>query len=328
MRITLLLDVLEDPSSWRTVERIIDAFLEKRHLWDEGNQEQLVNSPWFTEETEDLKRLSVRESLTKLYTESIYPSSDSSRLMHGISVVITWQPNVTRAFSPEEAKRLIESPAYVVVEDATSDGTFLRSMMRALERKELAQALERQWWEIEHAGGKGGVEKRVDDLIKYKRIPANRILVITDSDRLFSCQATETARTISKCKTNHNVTVLLLHKRESENYLPVNILQKVRQKHTYRAFLELNQEQRDYYDMKNGFEEDERGDAIIPQQQQELFGKLRKPVLRALCKGFGPNVYKLFDFPDHPLDKYSVEQTCTTCPLEIDGILDQIERIL
>jgi hypothetical protein len=328
MRVALFLDVLADPGSWRTVERVIDAFFEERHIWDEDNQELVLNSLWFTEDTGEPRRLSIRESLEKFYTEAVYSPPAASRRMHRMSLVITRQPNITRALPPEEARRLLENPAYVVVENTTSDGTFLRAMMRALKRSELAQALERQWWEIEHAGGKGEVEKRVDDLIKHKRIPADRILVFADSDRLFSCQSTDTVRTLVKCGTKHNVTVLLLHKREIENYLPVNILQKVRQKDTYRAFLELNQEQRDYYDMKNGFREDERGDAIIPQEQRELFSKVRKPVLRNLCKGFGPNVYQLFDSQDHPLDEHSVEQTCITCPKEIDGILDQIERRL
>jgi hypothetical protein len=328
MRVAILLDVLEDDGSLRTIERILDTFVEGRHVWDEDNQDQVIRSPWFTEETGDFRRLSVRESLEKLYTESIYSSPASSRLMHRLHLVITRQPGITRAHPPDEASRLLESPAYVVVENATSDGTFLRTMMRALGRDELARALEQQWWEIWHAGGKGEVEKRVAELIKYKRIPADRILVIADSDRLLPCQYTETVRTLTECGNKHKVTILLLHKREIENYLPVSVLQRVRQRNTYRAFLELNQEQRDHYDMKNGFKEDERGDAIIPQEQRELFGKVRKPVLRALCEGFGPSVWQLFDSPGHQLDAQSVEQTCTTCPREIEGVLDQIERLL
>ncbi|HYO52049.1 hypothetical protein [Archangium sp.] len=328
MRVAILLDVLEDTGSLRAIERIVDAFLEGRHVWDKDNQDQVLSSPWFTEETGDFRRLSVRESLEKLYTESVYSSPVSSRLMHQLHLVITRQPDITHALLPDEARRLLESPAYVVVEDATSDGTFLRAMMHALGRDELAQALAQQWWEIEHAGGKGGVEKRVAELIKYKHIPADRILVIADSDRLLPCQDTETVKTLTKCGSKHKVTILLLHKREIENYLPISVLQRARQRDTYRAFLELNQEQRDHYDMKDGFKKDKRGDAILPQEQRELFGKVRRPVLQALCGGFGPNVYQLFDSPGHQFDAQSVEHTCTTCPREIDGMLDQIERLL
>ncbi|HYO68411.1 MAG TPA: hypothetical protein VEU33_20250 [Archangium sp.] len=328
MRVAIQLDALEDAGSLRAIERVIDAFLEKRHVWDKDSQDWVLSSVWFTEETGDFRRLSVRESLEKLYTESIYEPLASSRLMHRLQLTITRQPDIKRALPPDEARRLLESPAYVVVENATSDGTFLRVMMRALGREELARALERQWWDIEHAGGKGEIEKRVAELIKNKRIPADRIMVIADSDRLFPCQKTETAKTLTECGNKHKVTALLLHKREIENYLPVSALQRARQRDAYLAFLELTQEQRDYYDMKSGFTEDERGDAIIPQEQRQLFGKVRKPVLRALCGGFGPNVWKLFDSPGHQIDAQSVEQTCTTCPREIEGALDQIERLL
>lgn len=328
MRVSILLDALEDPASWRLLERIVDAFFEGRHVWDKDNQDVVLRSPWFVEETEDFRRLNLRGTLEKLYTGSIYHSPSTKSLMHRMRLVISRDPTVTGSLSPEEARRLLESPAYVVVEDAESDGTFLRAMLRALERNELAQALEDQWWEIEHAGGKGGIEKRVADLIKHKHIPANRILVLADSDRLSPGQVTETVRTLKRCGDRHQVLILLLHKREIENYLPVSILERARQRDTWRAFLELTPEQCDHYDMKEGFKKDKQGNLIIPKEQQELFSKVRKHVLEALCGGFGPSVWQLFNSPSHQLDAHHLELTCATCPREIDGILDQIESLL
>ncbi len=45
----------------------------------------------------------------------------------------------------------------------------------------------------------------------------------------------------------------------------------------YLSLVVIEQEQRDYYDMKRGFEKDHRGHAKIPVEQRDLFFHVPRP---------------------------------------------------
>ncbi|WP_147451373.1 hypothetical protein [Corallococcus llansteffanensis] len=329
MRVEIKLDVLADRGSWYLLDRIIDCFMEERHVWHFEDEEMLLGSPWFSEEPNSRTTSRNLEALQK-YVTAIDREPPSHR-MHGLFVAVTRDPLVLGGVTPERARSILEGKAYVIVENSGSDGTFLKTMMRVLGRRALADAFDRQWWEIDHAGGKGEIERRVIGLVQ-KGVPRNRILVVADSDRLSPEHKSDTMEMLDGVSRKHQVGALLLHKREIENYLPVSVLQVARQKKTYRAFLVLSAQQRDYYDMKEGFRRNaESGKPIIPKQQEALFESILKRgrhVVDALCGGFGDDVWRLFELKASPIDEFAVNMTCTTNPGEIDIILDRIEGLL
>ena len=119
---------------------------------------------------------------------------------------------------------------------------------------------------------------------------------------------------------------MVLHKRESENYIPVDGLGEranvpahrvgsTRHAPLRRAFLNLMQEQRDHYDMKTGFKKGSHGEAVIPESQRELFGEVPQGQLSNLCGGFGDEIWRRFAERDYNSDEF--EAICTTCPGEL-----------
>ncbi|NMO15473.1 hypothetical protein HPC49_10840 [Pyxidicoccus fallax] len=329
MRVEIGLDVLRDKGAWHLLDRLVDCFLEERHAWHFEDEEVLLSSPWLTEEPESRTTHRNVEALQK-YLTAIDREPPSHR-RHRLFLVITRDPSVSGGIPPETARYVLEEKAYVIVENSGSDGAFLKAMMRAFGRDELAKALKRQWWEIDHAGGKGEIKRRLIELFQ-KGIPKDRILVFADSDRMFPGHRSETVELLEEISRDHQVGVIVLHKREIENYLPVSALQAARQKNTYRAFLALSVEQRDHYDMKSGFIRDKESERpIIPKEQEALFESLRKRgrhVIEALCGGFGEHAWRLFELKTHLPDENAMRLTCTTNPGEIEAILDRIEGLL
>ncbi|NVJ09460.1 hypothetical protein HUW63_30060 [Myxococcus sp. AM001] len=329
MKVEIHTDVLADRESWHLLDRLVDSFVDGRHFWHIADEDTLLNSPWLSEEPHSRTTSRNIEAFQK-YLTAIDRSPPPQR-MHRLSLIITHDSTIPAGASPQDARHILEEKAYVVVENAESDGVFLRTMMNALGRMELRETHDKHWWETDHAGGAGEFEKRVTRLIQ-KGIPRNRILILADSDRLFPGHRSSTVELLERLSKDHGVTALLLHKREIENYLPVSVLQGAHQKKTYRAFLSLTQEQRDYYDLKEGFKRHrESKKPIIPPEQEALFMNIQKKgrhVLEALCGGFGGDVWRLFQSKTMPPDQDAVRLTCTTCPDEIDTILDQIEGLL
>ncbi len=131
------------------------------------------------------------------------------------------------------------------------------------------------------------------------------------------------------CRTSH-VKYAILTKREMENYLPISALEKVPQQrqNTYTAFLNLTQIQRDFYDMKLGFQRNHNGHAEISPEQQDLFQHVPPSVRDALCGGFGRNVWEYYKSARSNITQEAIRLTCPNDPGEIERILDDIESIL
>lgn len=339
MKVRFADDVLADPSAWRELTRIVDGFLEERHVWDIEDPAAIQDSPWlagddlYTQGNLDaLKKLSVRSFL---YTPSASAKADDRAHprsnAHSLAIVVSWKAAPPETLAPDDARRALEKPVYVVVENGESDRAFLDAMIRAFARSDLRQAIDEGWVEIVSAGGGGEIPKRVRDLVARAGKGPRRILILSDSDRMTPGEPTNTIEKIKACADEHEVDVAILHKREIENYLPVNAFQRVSRKHNsvYDAFCNLTQEQRDHYDMKNGFPKDQAtGAPIIPTSQESLFGKLPIRIRKALCGGFGDKVWKRFQDAADRIDAHAVRQTCGTAPDEIENILDAIERLI
>ncbi len=330
MKVRFAADVLNDPEARRVLDRIVDLFLEGRHLWDVDNADEIKNSQWIQSD-QDGRAGRQNVEVLETYGKKFFYHPNKSR-MHAITLVVTLQGTSEYELSPDDARRCLGKPAYVAVENEESDGAFLKAMIYAFifKRKELLDAHTEGWWEFWHLGGIGEVEKRVEHL-RARTIGPMRVFVLSDSDRLYPDQEdTDTIKKVKGYCEGHGISYAILRKRESENYLPISAIQGSTRKfkETRKAFLNLHQEQKDYYDMKDGFDKDGRGDAVVHPEQRALFEHVPQRILNNLCGGFGKEVWQYFESARDVITADAIGLTCEINPDEIPDILDEIEKLL
>jgi len=330
MKVRFAEDVLNNPEAWRVLDRIVDLFFEKRHLWDIDDADEIKNSQWIQSNPGGrTNRLNV-EILETYDSRSFYHPNKSR--MHTITLVVTRQGTSEYELPPDDARRCLEKPAYVAVENIESDRAFLEVMIHAFKREELCDAHCKGWWRFENMGGFGGVEKCIEYL-HTQTIGPLRVFVLSDSDRLYPCHKdTYPIQKIKGYCEEHDIPYAILRKRESENYLPDSALKykmvRRQSRKNLKVFLSLTREQKDYYDMKKGFKSDSLGHPQIPQEQQKLFTNCKPYVLNNLCVGFGDDIWQHFREASIVITKDEVRKTCPDDPDEIPRILDRIEELL
>ncbi len=321
MRVRFSLPVMSDKGSWRTLDRMVMLFEDGRHDWLADNPEEIESSPWL----QDGGRAG--EANLKVLQEHIrmaaYPKPR-------IEITILLATASQTALSVIDGLRAMETPLFVLMENATADGGFFETLVDTLNRVELRNATQKGWLHIVQMGGFGEVEKMIDHL--RRDIPGpSRMFVLADSDAQFPGEETATCLKVTKSCIAAGVAYAILRKRKIENYIPVSVLNRLgsrRATGVFQAFLHLNGDQRSYYEMKGGFAKDERGSPIIPPAQTALFAGVRGPVLRDLCSGFGPDVATCFVSDRAKITAGDIRQVCDSDPTELHRILDQIEGLL
>jgi len=333
MKVRFAADALADPDSWWTLDRLIDHFFEGRHFWQIDDPDEVEQSPWLLSEPEGSR--TTRRNLDALQRHVVQAQYQPESKAHTLFVTVCLVAAPPETLAPRDVLRLLETPVHVVVEDSASDGAFVHAMIRAFGREVLRAAFEERWWELVHGGG-SSVSRRVQELVAREPRGPRRILVLSDSDRLKPDDPArpddraEKVRIMERCRDTHDVVIAVLRKREIENYLPIGALQRVpRSKQAvYRAFLALEQRQRDFFDMKSGFQLDAQGGVVIPMDQQELFRHLPPRIGRGLVGGFGKEVWEYFDKAADVVTREAVYLTCPDDPGEIERVLDAIESLL
>lgn len=334
MRVRFAADALANPNAWPFLDIIVFKFFGcGRHRWDVNNPGAVRRSQWLAADTKNHWTRRNLEFLQKTVTRQA--QEPPRHLAHTLRLTVSVAESPPDSLAPEEAERVLGLPVYVVVENAESDRAFLDAMIRAFGRTVLRGALDRGWCEIVGAGGSGEIKKRVKELLDKVKKGPRRILVLKDSDRLLPEGPSEDRR-VSKAgdeyRDIHDVSIAILRKREIENYLPDDALGRIHADKlpALRAFRRLRPDQRDHYDMKYGFKRDPKhGDPILPPEQEELFRDVDPRDLRALCGGFGENVWKLFEeSPTDVVNETTLRALCRDDPDEIARILDAIEKLL
>jgi hypothetical protein len=327
MKVRFEQDVLKAQDSWTFLDRIVDHFASERHIWEIDDPDDIKNSNWIQSDIQGRSGKRNLELLEKCYTKAVY--NDSSSQMHSIIIIITNRDSSDRHYlKPDDACRCLDKPACVVVENSESDGNFILAMIHAFNRKELLNAHTEQWWEFRHLGGFGEVEKQVSQIIAVTYGPL-RIFVLADSDCLYKGHITQTSEKVKDYCVSENIPYHILNKRKIENYLPIGILQKkFDRKSILQAFFRLTQEQKDFYEMKGGFQKDPHGHAIVPEKQKDLFAHLSPQILDKLIGGFGKQIGECFKDYRDMITAESIKISCSRDPYEIDKILDNIESLI
>jgi hypothetical protein len=223
------------------------------------------------------------------------PSSTTVLVIRGPSDLEHTPPRI----NIDEARRFLDNPFVILLEDARSDRAFLLRMMTDEERDFLQRRIDAGAVRIDHGGGVGPMTSRIRD---DARVPANRYTewILFDSDAMrpgAPSPASEALRVACGILAHHQ-----LRRRYAESYLTrqaleswANVARRVEREarlRRYRAFVSMRDEQRHHYNMKNGFERDgARTDANAGQ----LYDGVSDADRRDLAHGFGEDIGDLFD---------------------------------
>jgi hypothetical protein len=324
VRVRFLREVMDTPERFgRDLNAIVDTFANEKHVWDIEDPTEVLTSRWVQgapswDNVAELAKKSFRASIDavprgRLLIVALGPESDPLMNSRGADA----------RRKPDAARKLLEDPAYIVLENASADWQFLRAMASAFGRIALLSAMNSAWIIPEHAGGSGEFLKRVDALLA-RGVVRWRVAVLCDSDRLTPGALPPKVQRLVAELAQRNVVAFVLHKREIENYLPDDLIDDPKHHDRFVSLQELTRVQRDHFDMKLGFRSQD-GSAQIPTEQTALFKDANPWHLNRLVGGFGKNVGDRFK---SSILREDLTPVCDTKPGELEGILDDIEEML
>lgn len=259
--------------------------------WDPS--ESLSVNDWLSQQSQALREHAELVLNVGLEEEIRFPRTVTVRVTNESEP--SWGPNPRLPLA--EALRYLKRPLRLLVEDAVNDGAFLKAVAYEQWRDALEQAFDACWVEVEHGGGIPRMLPRVKEFGASDRL---RLWVLFDSDAREPGCPSEESRHLSEYCDDYHIAYHQLRRRAAENYLPLPALAawtkigqrstRTNRQDTYLAFKEMEPLQRHYYNMRRGFEKDEK-DGIPP-----FFGEL--PCRPELRNGFGRHVSELFQQKD------------------------------
>lgn len=208
-------------------------------------------------------------------------------LFVGDRVASSW---ANRSITLADALLIAGQPFYVLVENAASDGRFLRAMMTEDERRWFDERVEKEWVILAGAGGIHELTKRVRATRRAGTTLGLRSAVLFDSDAVEAGQPhPSSGSAATACAAVPELPHHCLERRCIENYLPPEVLENAKgPKKPAKAAAALRQfPRRHFYNMKRGHRGDRGRTPPVPWL----------PVAEntPLEDGFGDDVNELFD---------------------------------
>lgn len=327
MRVRFERDVLDAPHRFgRDVNAIIDTCASGQHVWVIDDLDAVLASSLVRECPSWDPLPALAEKTWRAAIDE--PTSAARQRLVVVKPVTTGVSHVagTIVCTAATARGLLARPLYLVLENATSDWSFVRALVKVHRRAALDLAITEDWIVPDQAGGSGEFVKRVRGLIE-QGIESFRIVTLMDSDRLAPGALPPAVDKRVKVLEGMGATVVVLHKREVENYLPTALLDGKATNAVRVSWLALTRAQQDHYDMKYGFATDSAsGTVAIPAEQQALFAGTNPWHLNRLVGGFGKAIGDRF--ANAQLDLDDLAAVCATCPDELAHVLDVLEGAL
>ncbi|MDE2645466.1 MAG: hypothetical protein OXI05_06485 [Bacteroidota bacterium] len=279
MRIEISECIANDSDAHQWLDRILHKISDGWHLWDTSELDFSAFETTTWVQHRGTKGDDIRELLRKSIKRGAWGFG-----LHNRRVRVTNRPNYEDEFCPETAARFAEKPLCILVENQFSDGQFVKRIV-----DELCEPLSILWArpgdpiQIYGVGGGGQMPDVVKEKMEGKPYRP-RLVAIADSDKTGpSADMNVVAQKLRATCEEHNVPYWILAKRASENYLPrtllmawkPNSLEHVRK---VEAWSRLSEEQKDYYNLKNGLQVD---------NQNPLFRGMSQADHEALFNGFG-----------------------------------------
>lgn len=311
------------------VESMMSFFYEERHTWFIEDEEKIFQSEWFLENTPKKQQI-IRENIEKFISH--YENERNYYLRLPLFSV--------KVEDKENARTILQAPLYIIGEGA-SDRDFLTLLIGKFAKIKNPFALQlenaiQNHWAIIIGGGGNTWEKEKNHL--YSKYGKNRIFVFSDSDKLYSTHESDKQKSVEKTCYKKGVLFHTLYKREIENYLPLKALQlfayDIGKSAIYEEFEKLSTDERDFYDMENGFKAGESRNFLAIQQENGLFIQLQQDQISRLETGFG-NKSKIISYFDD-VTAYDLIEHCKHHPVlahqnpkgEMIDLLSKIAKVL
>lgn len=217
----------------------------------------------------------------------------------------------------QDARRLLERPLQVLVENGRNDGQFLKHFAPPPWRERLEEATEKKRLVYAHGGGRD-LPKQLGPLLQDPMLRL-RLFVVCDSDARVPIQdelpledqvGDVPREMICKCRDAQFSSYYVLRRRFIENYIPPEVLLRWFSNHTNNkvgqnaanAFKRLSDSaHRHHYNMKQGLRQDRKSiEARHHKQYEALWGKESvASLIGALEPGFGKDIAKLYQTHEH-----------------------------
>ncbi|EGQ8066697.1 hypothetical protein V9516_003348 [Vibrio parahaemolyticus] len=179
------------------------------------------------------------------------------------STLISFKKTITVVLKPahdneikvEQLHDVLSTKSFVILENEHHDLNFLKTALNSARHGPDLMKIYNTSWMVRGAGGCGDIPKLIEKCAnEQSNIP--RLLVINDSDLYYRADVPRAPQsTIIDTATQHAAVHIMLSKREIENYIPINVLEKVfdSQYPKLIEFRKWSTEQRDFFDFKIGF---------------------------------------------------------------------------
>lgn len=271
-----------------SLARLLHFGFESRHrLFLEGPIDEYVR--WHATQEQD-----VQEECDFIFAWSAEAETlDPSEVVINISSTPTFNGI---AVSLADSFRILESRAKIWVENARTDKTFLLALATPKQRIHLKQLEAKGFLEFSNGGGIDELRQQLVNSAGEAGF-ALRSWVISDSDARLPNAPSEAANRLRDTCTRFSVPYHQLLKRAAENYLPRGALMRWAEnnpsrKKVVRAFASMTIEQRNHYNMKNGFSADEQTDGS---HANDLYLSLSPATKTTLRLGFGSAIRDSFE---------------------------------
>lgn len=329
MKVRFSAEALNNAGCHHVLDQIISLFFSGRHAWDLSTPEGIAQSEWITSDPQGRAGRRNNEAYQKFTTDTIYQVPGIPSLAHRSTINIVIRPTAPDHVVCQDAIRYLTSPAYIVLENAAADGGFIDTLMAKFERRMLSDAQSDGWWTYRHAGGTGEFGKRIDEIRAVTPGPM-RVIAIADSDAEFPGHLPRKLSDLQQACADRSVKLLILRKREIENYIPPSLLLKLLngpRRTVAEELARLSPEQRDHYDMKSGFPREPDGSVQVSPSQTALYASLSNPRQQRLAGGFGAIASFFVERREH-FTADLIRINCTDRGKELDDILNEIESLI
>lgn len=246
-------------------------------------------------------------------------------------------------FNLEEAKRYFIQPFIIILENRLNDSYFLNALIANFKKRSkiIKRHLDNGWLDYGNGGGLDNIINEVNAMMKpFENLPKEnhkylRCFVLVDSDKKFPNDTTKQNRENlfqflnSVCIPYHE-----LEKREMENYLPDEVIEIIENNNDFiQAYLRLDNLQKDYFDLEEGFTENLNSSSTEIQKlyanvSEEDYKVLRNNKIQ-LSSNFKSEFPKLFSHQKVTQEalKNRVSHQAND-PNELETILDIISKSL
>lgn len=282
-------------------------------LTEKGNL-QLFNHQELAMYREYVIKKAVRDSVKRVknhYIVQLYPDRESiaeviqrikksgldaqvRTIIQGSRYVVTYRRKTYDIISYELIKTFVGSPLKVLVENIRSDKLFLQTVLRfvgGLDPEELF---------IEYLHGGGSTIIQVADEYKGKA----RVFCLIDGDEVSPGEYVSPDKKMFKqnviqtCK-KYGYQYHVLTKREIENYIPDEALERMGFNRKNHLYFRLPEEHKDYFDMKEGLSAADLKFKIWKELNRDPSSEIAaaaKKTKRFKIEGFGKMVYAAFEY--------------------------------